>query len=298
MSARATLVSLAVAATLVGCGERNAGVSSSNEQSAGTSESLSIKNTKSATVSEDRTATTTLPLPTVIIAALRLSNHTVSLDGPTALELALATKLEAAGSTGTLSADQSTLLAHIRGARARQVRALLTEALAPLAAWPVQPFDMRSGGATPDGRRWTAERYAALELANAVVTAVAGELSRQALYSADDAREKALAAFNTLDHASLLRTYDAARSAARLQVADGQKVAFTLANGAGVEIGPAGPTLSRDGRLWFAADTASGQTYQVALARAESTSLAKSRDTSRDVSASASQKVDASAAVK
>lgn len=298
MRIRARAAVVLLAASVVACGERNVGVGATAERSTSNSESISVKSSKSATVAEDKTATVTLPLAALILNTLQTPRKGYARGSLSKLEQTLLSTLADGPGRPPLTAEERELLRMVRGARGAMIRELITDAVAPTTMWPVQPFDTHTGSATAEGRRWAVERYASLELANAVVQQIAETIATQPVYGQEDAREKALAAFAVLDHEALLRDYETWRSAARVAMMDGNKVAFTLTNGAGVEIGPAGPTLSHAGRPWFAADTVSGKTYQIALAKSENLSIAKSRDVAKDASVGASSKVDASATVK
>ncbi len=284
---------------LSACSERNqVGASASSERSAGTALSSSYKQSDSLTTSRDLSATTTTPAAPVILAALRTSASPPTDTRPSALELAVRKSLAGKARAGTLNAEEQAAWTAIQRADAVRVRALVTAAVTPLVAWPVEPFDMATGRAHPQAARWAAARYAGAELANAVATQVADAMAGQIVRSPDEARAKALVAFQALDHAALLAEYERWRDAAEIVTMDGQSVHYVLASGADMKIDATGPAIATNGSPWFGGGTLSGKTVQFAMSRSTSESNVDSVDSSRDRTGGASQRTDSSAGTK
>lgn len=284
-----------------GCGERNVGASAGTEQSASSSASLSRRASSSSATAAESASTMSVPAAKVILDALRAPRG-ASTEPLNAQELQWRRQLAGGARMGTLTEGERALWDGLVAHDRLRVRAIITRAIGPLPAWPVEVVDTRMGPDratfTPEAQAWAAERYAGVEMANAVATAIAAQLTRFPVRDSNDARQRVLALFDALDHDSLLAQYESARRAESITTGESQHVHFVLANGDDVRIDANGPNVVRDNVPWFGSGTLSGNAYQLSFAASAGESKGVTSDRGIDEGASASQRTGGDAAVK
>lgn len=295
-------IAVGAALLLAACGERNVGASAGSEQSAPTSASVARRSSAVSSNATEAASTLSVPAAKAIFDALRAPSG-ASTEPLSAQELKWRGQLAGGARQGTLNEGDRALWDGLVTHNRMRVRAIISEAIGPLPAWPViNVVDKRNG---PDRGRfttaaqmWAAERYAGVELANAVATEIAARLTRFPVHDAADAERRILDAFDTLDHDALLAQYDATRRTASIRTGESQHVHFVLANGDDVRVDANGPSVVRANVAWFGGGTLSGNAYQLTFAASASGSSSVSTESGIDAGSSAGQRTGADAAVK
>lgn len=287
---------------LAGCGERNVGASAGSEQSASTSVSLSRRANATTANARETASTVSVPAANAIFEALRVP-PSVSTAALSAQELRWRSQLAAGARQGNLPADERALWDGLVARERMRVRALITDALGPLPAWPIEDvLDRRLGPDravfSAEAQAWAAERYAGIDLANAVATDIAAGLARYPIRDPATAQERVLEAFNALDHDALLARFDHTRRSASIRTGETQHVHFVLENGDDVRIDANGPAVTRSNVAWFGGGTLSGNAYQLTFAASSSDTQGVAVDRGIDAGSGAGQRTGADASVK
>jgi len=305
MNMRATFPAVAFACAvtlLMGCSERNVGASAGSEQTQSTAQLLAKRSSAASANATEKASTESIPAAKAIFDALRAPPG-ASADPLSPQELQWRSLLAGKAREGTLSEDERALWDGLATHNRMRVRALITAAIAPLPAWPMASVVDASHGPdnarfTREAQAWAAERYAGVELANAVATHIAGRIAKFPARDADDAERRILDAYDTLDYDALLARYDVTRRSTFIQTGESQHVHFVLANGDDVRIDATGPLVVRAHAPWFGNGNLSGNAYQLSFAANASDTHSTSTERGIDTSSSATQHVDANAAAK